>query len=387
MSEVVEINRIDELDSLQSVWRSLLAQTRDGSFLQSLDWLKTYWRHFGHGQRLRVLAVSSRGRVIGILPLTVAAEKTRIGGIRVLTYPLHDWGSFYGPIGPCPTTTLTASLRHVRQTPRDWDVLDLRWTDKSGGDCGRTPKAMEEAGLRPREGVWRRLAVVDTRGSWEEYLASRTPGFRKHIRRHLRTASESGRLEHIRYRPLGEAHGDDDPRWDLYDACVEVARRSWQSSSRTGTTLCHAAVSDFLREAHGAAARAGAVDLNLLRLNGRPIAFGYNFHHQGYVLGLRTGYDPEFSHLGPGSALYAHTLRDSCERGDRAFDLGPGSLSIKRGWLTRIAVSYRYIHYPLTSPRGQLVRMKRWLTRAYGLPAGGALTSGKGAGAGAGDSC
>jgi CelD/BcsL family acetyltransferase involved in cellulose biosynthesis len=290
----------------------------------------------------------------------VIVEKTCVGRVKVLTYPLHDWGSFYGPVSPDPTATLTAALRHVRQTRRDWDVLDLRWTNKQGHDRGRTPMAMRAVGFRPHEGVWRRIAVVDTSGSWDEYLSARTYRFRGNVRRHLRRVTGFGRVEYVRYRPMGAAHGEADPRWDLYDACVELAGRSWQGSSQDGTTLSHGAVSGFFREAHALAARAGAVDLNLLTVDGRPIAFGYNYHHQGYVVGLRAGYDPEFSRLGPGNVLYAHTLRDCFERGDHTFDLGPGLTCGKRSWLTHVGTSYRYAHYPLAAPRVQLLRMSRW---------------------------
>ena len=102
MPEVVEINDIDELEHYWLIWNALLAETPGASFFHSLDWLATYWKHFGHRQKLRVLVVYSRGIPVGIVPLTVICERTRVGRIRTLTYPLHDWGSFYGPIGPNP---------------------------------------------------------------------------------------------------------------------------------------------------------------------------------------------------------------------------------------------------------------------------------------------
>ena len=370
MSEVVEINRVEDLDAHHLLWRSLLGRTANGSFFQSLDWLKAYWRHFGSGQKLRVLVVYSGGRAIGIMPLTVIAERTRLGRFKVLTYPLQNWGSLYGPIGPHPAATLAAALRHVRQSPRDWDILDLRWTDKDGADRGRTLTAMQIVGFKPRECVWEQLGVIDMTGSWDEYLASRTAKLRSDVRRQLRRIEASGRVEYVRHRPLGAVHGDGDPRWDLYDACVEVARRSWQASSTNGTTLSHEKVSDFFRATHELAAKAGALDLNLVKLDGQPIAFAYNYYHEGCVSGLRMGYDPEFSHFGPGRVLYAHTIRDSFERDDHTYDLGPGSLQIKSSWLTRIAKSYRYLHYPPASPRVQLVRMKRWMTGLTGAETG-----------------
>ncbi len=129
MTRVVEINDLESLAGYRLLWNMLLQQTPVASFFQSLDWLEAYWRHFGHDQRLRVLVVHAAGDPVGILPLVVRREPMRLGSVRVLTYPLHDWGSFYGPIGPNPTATLIAGLGHVRRTRADWDLLDLRWVD------------------------------------------------------------------------------------------------------------------------------------------------------------------------------------------------------------------------------------------------------------------
>ena len=42
-------------------------------------------------------------------PLVVRREDKRFAKLRVLTYPLHDWGTFYGPIGPDPGRALAAA--------------------------------------------------------------------------------------------------------------------------------------------------------------------------------------------------------------------------------------------------------------------------------------
>ena len=91
-----------------------------------------------------MLVVRADEQPLGILPLVVRSESTRVGRVRTLTYPLHDWATFYGPIGPNPTATLLAGLHHVHQTRRDWDLLDLRWVDLDGCDRGRTERAMRQ---------------------------------------------------------------------------------------------------------------------------------------------------------------------------------------------------------------------------------------------------
>ena len=159
-------------------------------------------------------------------------------------------------------------LKHIHDTQRNWDVLDLRWIDGEI-DQGETERALHSAGFNCESRVWHSTAQIELDGGWEQYWASRKSTWRSNVRRCERLLTRQGSLEHIRYRPLGEAAGDGDPRWDLYDACVELARRSWQGESTTGTTLSHESVRDYLRAAHESAAKAGAVDLNLLLLE-RP---------------------------------------------------------------------------------------------------------------------
>ena len=102
---------------------------------------------------------------------------------------------------------------------------------------------------------------------------------------------------------------------------------------------------EYLRAAHVAAADAGAVDLNLLLLNGRPIAFAYNYYWQGWVYGLRSGYDHSQSEDGAGAVLMARMIEDSCRRGDRLIDLGPSYLDCKRPWLTRLKPAWQHTYF------------------------------------------
>src|SRR4051812_31263724 len=95
MIEVREINDIEEVIHYRLVWNSLFAATQDASFFLSFDWFETSWRHFGRGQRMRVLVVYGGGEPIGIVPLCVRREAYRVGTIRVLTYPLDNWGTWY----------------------------------------------------------------------------------------------------------------------------------------------------------------------------------------------------------------------------------------------------------------------------------------------------
>lgn len=361
MSHVLEINELSELREQQLLWNALLPQTRGASFFHSFAWLEAYWRHFAKGQRLRVLIVYSDARAIGILPLVVRHEETRIGRLRRLTYPLHGWGAFYGPIGPNPTATLLAGMRHLAATVRDWDVLDLPWISRTRFDHGRTRRAMQQAGLAASEMPYEQCAQVDCCQPWEHYWGSLKSHWRTNVRRSVKKLAAQGEVRYVRYRPEGSLFDDDNPRWDLWRDCLTLAESSWQAKSTSGTTLSHGQVRDFLTDLHEVAARQGALDVNLLYLDEQPIAFAYNYHYDGYVFGLRSGFDR--GRDGAGTVLLRHALQDSMSRDDWIYDLGPAYLESKRNWLTHVEQSYRLLHYPPAAPKAQMVRLRQWIKR------------------------
>ena len=361
MAHVVEINQIEHLAYYRMVWKSLLAETPRATFFQSLDWLEVYWRHFGHDQQLRVMLVYEGdpldgGAPIGILPLVVRSEVKNLLVTRVLTYPLADWGAFYGPVGPNTTATLLACLRHIEQTPHDWDMIDFRWTD----DARRAETAMQQVGLPSQRTVWCHSAQVDLTHGWDVYWGSRTSKWRNNHRRNLRKLEERGAVRYEHYRPAGSAEGDADPRWDLYEHCEKVAERSWQGKSRSGTTLTHESVRAFLRDVHEVAARVGAVDMHVLFVDERPVAFAYNYALNGYVGGLRSGFDPDFSAQGAGTVLYMFALEAACRCDDHTYDLGPDYFDAKRHITNQTRTSYCYSHYPRLNLAAQGVRVRRW---------------------------
>lgn len=364
MADVREFDSIEPVAEYRDQWRQLLERTDKASFFQSLEWLEVYWRHFGAEQKLRVLLTYEDGQIAGIVPLVVLREKTRVGWVRVLTYPLHDWGTYYGPIGPDPQKTLQTALNYIRHSPRDWDLLELRWVHPDTSVFDATAGSMRAAGLQGYKTIWDRTALAELAGTWEEYQERWPAKWRYNLRRAERRLRQRGRLRIVHWRPGHSPGADGSPRWDLYDACEEIASRSWQAHCTTGTTLSHPSVRPFLRDAHEAACKLRAADLHLLYLDGQPVSFAYNYQWGGRVEGLRIGYDAAIAREGAGNVLLAKAIEASFQHADWVYDLGVGSLRSKRYFATRIVPVYRYSHFAPGVGRVQVLRLKRcWQAR------------------------
>jgi CelD/BcsL family acetyltransferase involved in cellulose biosynthesis len=253
-------------------------------------------------------------------------------------------------------------LEYLGRAERNYDLIDLR---------PMPAVAVEDLpGAKPLpSSPWARAAMIDLAGSWDTYWESRKQDHnrRRNVERCERRLSEAGCITFERYRPAGLCGNESEPRWDLFDECVSLARRSWQSGLTEGNTLSHPDVLPLLRDAHQAAAQAGALDMSLLRLNDQPLAFSYGYHYRGNFDLLRIGFDPDWAKLAPGNALWTRLIRDSFQRKDRVIDLGPTCLDFKKFWLTRVEPSFRLLRYTW-SPRSQVLRVTRLLRGRAGEP-------------------
>jgi CelD/BcsL family acetyltransferase involved in cellulose biosynthesis len=355
--DAYEISELHDLDPLRPLWRQLLVQTPNYSFFQTLEWLEATWDAFPHKQRLRVIVVQRDGAPIGIVPWCVRHEPRRLGSVRVLTYPLNDWGTFYGPIGPAPRETMCAAFAHVAATPRDWDLIDLRWVDEAAYEFVTIGEALREQGydyrVRPRM-IVRLCRFAD---GWDAYLKSRSRNWRRKMKHDIDALQKAGDVQLLRHRPA--AGGGDAPEHDeIYSICEQIAAKTWQADDASQSTLSSPRVRNTLLRAHRRAARLGMLDTNILLIGGQPAAFNYNYVADGRTYGLRCGYDPTLGLEGCGRVLLYMMLEDSFRRGDVEYNFGPGRQPYKERFATEMRYAHTFRHFARFSLRSQLLHLK-----------------------------
>ena len=84
MNTVREINDLQTLQKHRQAWDALLPLTPGASFFHSLDWLETYWSHFGALRRWRVLLDYSGADCVGILPLIIFVKYLYLLGYTLI---------------------------------------------------------------------------------------------------------------------------------------------------------------------------------------------------------------------------------------------------------------------------------------------------------------
>jgi hypothetical protein len=344
MLMVSEYSDLPAIAGIRDLWRELWWKTPKASFFQSVEWFERHCRRVANREQPRVLVVAVAGRPVGLVPWVTKTVHLRFGRRRVLTDPLAEQGFFRGPIGCRPALTLQAALNHA-QSQDCWDQLELRHVESQGGDCALGAKRLKQAETLKNTKDSR--AIVECRGDWVRYLRSRPNGVREAYRRSEQTLAERGQIEHDRYRPEGAPLFDGDPRWDLFN---EIERQEIGSRGRqpAGRLTSESNGDQVFREMHDAAAAIAGVDLNLLRLDGSPIAWAYNYRCDGRIEMQYLHAAGELSSAAS-CVLLGRMLRDGFRRGDECylFDRETSRTAAVAGWQTgraTIRSSTRHAH-------------------------------------------
>jgi Acetyltransferase (GNAT) domain len=361
MITVSEYNDAAGLAEIRELWRELWWKTPRASFFQSIEWFETSTRRRGGRDRIRVLVVAAAGRPIGIVPLVVKRVPSGLGRLKVLTDSPDERGFFYEPIGPNPAATLEAVLAHVAATPIDWDLFELRHADVQRFERGPAPAELWQSRFGTLSRLEERRPIVDCRGDWVHYWASRPEQLRDEYRRCEQALQAQGEVEYVRYRPEGSPLDDDDPRWDLFNE-LERRREDRRGKRRSSHGRRHpqAGVEPLPRELHEAATRVAGIDFNLLRLGGRAIAWAYNYRCDGRLETQRIRAVGEHQALAT-VVLMGRMLRDGFRKGDEYYLFEPGAAAMAGHWQTGETSRFRYTHFRPQAPRAQFLRLVRWL--------------------------
>jgi len=361
MIGVVELNSFDDLARIRETWRELWEATPGATFFQSWDWLRSYWRLNSDGQQLKVLLFTLRARPIGIVPLVVRPLPSPLGKIPALTWPLQDYGAFYGAIGPNPAATLTAAFRYLASARRDWAVIDLPHIDEFGADNGRTRNALRNARLKSRQTNMVLFPTVDLGDSWDCYLDELPLTNRSQYIQAEQLASQYGKLSFHRWRPEGSESGETERRHDLFGQFRDLKQQSTSQNANADREL------RLIEDVHPAAVDAGVVDLCTLCVGGVPAASSYGYATNGTLELLfveAPGNNGDLMH----AVLLSHLIRDSFMRNDRRILFQPRNAPAAKLWANSAAAAVTLSWFSKLSPKAQALKMKRGTGPVYDVP-------------------
>lgn len=341
MFQVIEVNSIEELRTYRLAWEELWNRGRSKRFQLSLPWLEAYWNVAGTDRNLKVLVATLAGRVIGILPLVRKKTESRLGPLKVVTYPLDGWGCWFGPVGPNSAATLTAGMRYLSRAKSDWDLLDFTYTDRDRLDLGRTTTAARNIGWSNLERIWQTVPTIQLGESWGQFLEKKT---RKKLDRILAAEEELSSNGNIKLKQYRSDFSDRNELDSFLQTWQEIAKAA------NGTALKELPMVLSMAQA---ADDSLLLDLSVLTIDNQPVAATFGFVHPHGLEIVRSASLPN-QPAATLSVLLGRLLEQSSLLGDESVEICPACSLIEPArnlWATKKLNSYRYSCTPLTHIR------------------------------------
>jgi CelD/BcsL family acetyltransferase involved in cellulose biosynthesis len=239
------------------------------------------------------------------------------------------------------------SLWHAIRRTGGWDVLELKAVPADSPLAVALPQLARDDGF---------AAYVRETHQVPWFLVDEIEQ-----RIHRRFRGDMRRLE----RQLGGVQLERITRFDR-EALRDVLRleaAAWKGAAGTAIT-CDERLVRFYAALSRVFARRQRLTLAFLRAQGKRIAAQLSLEDATTFYLLKTGYDPEYAHFGPGQLLVRETALDAGRRGLARYDLLGRATAWKMKWTdeTRPHVSVT-IYAP--SPGGHARRFAREIARPF----------------------
>jgi len=270
-------------------WDALAVRCGAPPFLRP-GWTAAWARAFGRTRALRLLTVERDGDLRAVLPVLVTPF-----GVRS---PTNGETAVFGPVAEDADSAAELGDRLLRlRTP----VIGLDALPAE--DPGTT--ALREAAHRARASVLvrplRRSPFLDVSGDPQEWRSGLSKNRRHGLRRLQNRMREAGEVT------LTVHDGRDEDLAPLLADGLRLEAREWKRAAGSAILSSSAAVDLYTTGAHWAAG-VGVLRLAFLRLDGRPIAFGYCLLQGGVLSFLKLGMDDTLAKLGPGVVFTQHLI-------------------------------------------------------------------------------
>jgi CelD/BcsL family acetyltransferase involved in cellulose biosynthesis len=277
------LENVDALAGMASDWRELLTSSSGPEPMLDLDWLLTWWDHYGQNRRVAVGLFFDGRQLVGIAPMCRRIHYYRsLVPFRRLEFMGSNgndadglWSHYLNLIaarGREREVALAFTERLRECAFGVWDECVLESMNSEGVLCEELEVALSNNEFRIGRKVVNRAPYIELPLSWETFLLSRGSSRRREIRRCIRDfAAWAG----SRGFSVERASDRNSLRRGL-EVLTALHNERWEAESQPGLFA-----SKRFKEFHGSFAaillERGKLDLVWLVVGNEPVAVQYSF--------------------------------------------------------------------------------------------------------------
>lgn len=300
---------VQALDALRQEWCAVLERMPAPSVFITPEFIETTLQYLlNPGDVPWFVVIRQQGQLAGLLPLVLGRETYAGLPVKVLQHAGTLSGDRPGlvcdrdpaEIWPVIIDTLLAQRRR-------WHLLDLRELDEGCcllDEAGCLQQAAQRIKLHIHRESWTHAGCLPLKGSWDDYMASRSRNARQALRRRERQLLADlpdTQIEVIEQPERISA---------AFDRYLAIEAKGWKSSAEVGLwsdrreqALHH----DLLPRL----AASGRASVWLLKAGGQDIAGLVRLRQGGIHYERHAAFDPDFARYSPSTYLCMEAVRRS----------------------------------------------------------------------------
>jgi CelD/BcsL family acetyltransferase involved in cellulose biosynthesis len=314
------IQSLHEFEDLRAGWNRLFGHYTERTMFLTWEWLYAWWKHNQEGKKLWLLTAWHENNLVGVAPLMLSNTKKHGMPFRLLQTlgtPNTDQSDFITLNGDPEIVTLFCE--YILAHREEWDAIELNEHKDEDTNTHVITKFLAQNGLivKVNSNLHHHVEITE---SWDSYLKSLSRNMRRDMEKSVRYAKEKHTLNLVCFRGA-------DVRWEHFEVFFEINKNGhfpekYQSEKERA----------FHRELFEITRETNWIEIIILYLDEKPVAYEYGFNLSGRFEDWRTGYDTNYSEQAVGKILLIMLMKDLFENGYHDFDFLRGEYEHKDRW-------------------------------------------------------
>ena len=329
LAAVACLRTSSELAAFSGEWRELYQRIGCQNAFLSVEWMASWWRHWGGRHRLFVVTVREMsGRLIAIAPFYIRRSGFGPGRPCALCFLAHKWvGSDHLNVIVDPKHEhlgVDAIVRFVEQQRAEWAYIELAAGEETSRIFARLCQGFKSLGMTERVTDSEVCPYTTLPSSFEEYLAGVGGSLRYNFRRRRRALEREGQFKFIVLRSGAELQ-------EGFGKLVRLHRLRFEQQHKYSSFLAPH-ILEFHADSLEQMAAAGMVRLFLLQIGDEPVAALYGFSANKTFSFYQIGMDPAWARLSVGLVMIGCSIEEAIRTGHERFDFLRGDEAYKFQW-------------------------------------------------------
>jgi len=316
------------VEQLREQW-DLLVQQENGDIYQTFDWCRIWWKHFGHGRRLRLFLFNHRQQLVAVVPWFIDELgwyplRVRVAKFLGAEYTLTECNPVIRP--ECLNEVLRQMLDHLVRVER-CDAMRIGPTNTNHsllrrlreGETGRSGlTVLKDAHEAP-------VSVFPIPESFNNYLSSLDKKERSNYKHSANMLAKAFATDWRVFSEGAELESE-------FDRFADMHQLQWEQKGRGGHFIDWPGSFDFHKELISVFGRQDRVRLIRLSADGEPVSYRYSLVLGSVCYTRLTArlVGKAWDRFGLGRFGMVNFVRLAIEAGMKVIDAGQGHYDFKQ---------------------------------------------------------